>query len=89
MKVWTMAVVRVAHDSRNDPRSDKPSPPLTGPARGARKNIRMKKKQISVNERQAFSAIGRIGGMSTLKTCGKKHFKRIGKKGAAARWKKT
>jgi hypothetical protein len=48
----------------------------------------MKKIKISVSEKLAFSAIGRIGGLSTLNKRGRKYFKKIGKKGAAARWKK-
>jgi len=44
------------------------------------------KKNLTEQERKAYSLVGRHGGQSTFKKCGRKHMSAIGKKGAAKRW---
>jgi len=45
----------------------------------------MAKKKITDQEREAFSRIGRIGGLSNAAK-GKKYMSAIGKRGALSRW---
>lgn len=49
----------------------------------------MTKTKLTKIERQAFSAIGRIGGIASMKKRGRKGRIELGKKAAQARWAKT
>lgn len=48
----------------------------------------MTTKKITKDQRDAFSAIGKMGGRAVARKRGKAYMARLGKRGADARWKK-
>lgn len=43
-------------------------------------------RKLSKKEKEAFAAIGRLGGKANAKKLGKEHMSKIGKMGADKRW---
>lgn len=47
------------------------------------------KRKLTKAEREAYAAVGRIGGRAVAKKLGKKGMAALGRKGAAKRWPKS